>query len=45
MASIVDKQTMDEYKKIHFNCCGLSIYNKVIPYKKQKKKVLNKLKK
>ena len=45
MASIVDKQTMDEYKKIHYNCCGLNVYNKVLPYKIQKKKNLKKAKK
>jgi len=37
MASIVDKETMDEYKKIHINCCGLNVYNKVPSYKKTKK--------
>ena len=41
MASIVDKQTMDEYKKIHINCCGLNIYNKVPSYKKTKKIIKN----
>ena len=32
---------MDEYKKIHINCCGLNIYNKVPSYKKTKKIIKN----
>lgn len=37
MSSIVDKQTMDEYRKIHINCCGLNKLNGVLSYKQLKR--------